>query len=192
MNDQKEIRKNTEDEILCCELINNFRAQDKLPPLVLDPFVSQICDNHTIHSLNTNALSHANLRERIDQIPDKLRCCENIGATFGTSGDAIQAIVDKWIESEEQRKNILDSCNKTGISVAKKGNCVFITQIFALCKTTEEMGEEKEFSNEDENEKLGKKLLALVNNFRHEKRQVGLIVDKLACEVEQVHAEICF
>ncbi|MCY7383060.1 MAG: CAP domain-containing protein [Microcoleus sp. CAN_BIN18] len=114
------------------EQINQYRVSKKLPPLSVDPRISQIA---RIHSQNMASgkvkFSHDGFDGRAKSITVPYQSvAENVAYNLGYS-DPVRNAVDGWIKSDGHRKNIESQFNLTGIGIAKnaKGEYYF-TQLF--------------------------------------------------------------
>ncbi len=112
--------------------INQYRASKKLPPLSIDPRISQIA---RIHSQNMASgkvrFSHDGFEGRAKAIIIPYQSvAENVAYNFGYS-DPVRNAVEGWIKSDGHRKNMEGQFNVTGIGIAKnaKGEYYF-TQLF--------------------------------------------------------------
>ncbi|MEG4274765.1 CAP domain-containing protein [Microcoleus sp. M2_B4] len=112
--------------------INQYRASKKLPPLSIDPQISQVARIHSENMANGKVrFSHDGFegRAKAVTIPYK-SVAENLAYNFGYS-DPVRNAVEGWIKSDGHRKNMEGQFNVTGIGVAKnaKGEYYF-TQLF--------------------------------------------------------------
>ncbi|MGB3268101.1 MAG: CAP domain-containing protein, partial [Microcoleus sp.] len=116
--------------------INQYRASKNLPPLSVDPRITQ---QARIHSQNMASgkvkFSHEGFEGRVKAISIPYQSvAENVAYNMGYS-DPVRNAVEGWIKSEGHRKNIEGQFNLTGIGIAKnaKGEYYF-TQIFVLSR----------------------------------------------------------
>lgn len=117
--------------------VNQYRQARKLPPLTLDPRISE---QARIHSQNMASgkvpFSHQGFEQRVGAIrrviPDRASA-ENVAFNKGYSNPGQQA-VQGWIKSPGHRINLEGQYSLTGIGIAKnaKGEYYF-TQIFIRC-----------------------------------------------------------
>lgn len=114
------------------EQINKYRASKKLPPLSVDPRITQ---QARIHSENMASgkvkFSHDGFDGRAKAIAIPYQSvAENVAYNMGFS-DPVRNAVDGWIKSDGHRKNMEGQFNLTGIGIAKnaKGEYYF-TQLF--------------------------------------------------------------
>ncbi|MEG4939402.1 CAP domain-containing protein [Microcoleus sp. F4-D5] len=112
--------------------INQYRASKKLPPLTIDPQISQVARIHSENMANGKvSFSHDGFegRAKAVTIPYK-SVAENLAYNFGYS-DPVRNAVEGWIKSDGHRKNMEGQFNVTGIGIAKnaKGEYYF-TQLF--------------------------------------------------------------
>jgi uncharacterized protein YkwD len=112
--------------------INQYRASKKLPPLSVDPRITQ---QARIHSENMASgkvkFSHDGFEGRAKAIAIPYQSvAENVAYNMGFS-DPVRNAVDGWIKSDGHRKNMEGQFNLTGIGIAKnaKGEYYF-TQLF--------------------------------------------------------------
>ncbi|MEB3279593.1 MAG: CAP domain-containing protein [Lyngbya sp.] len=114
--------------------VNEYRASQNLPPLKLDPRISQEAKQHSEAMASGEVpFSHAGSKQRFDTIGETIpyqKIAENVGYNMGYS-DPAQKVVQGWINSEGHRRNIEGNFDLTGIGIAKnaKGEYYF-TQIF--------------------------------------------------------------
>ncbi|MEG5034891.1 CAP domain-containing protein [Microcoleus sp. AT3-D2] len=112
--------------------INQYRASKKLPPLSIDPRISQVARIHSEDMAKGKvSFSHDGFdgRAKAITIPYK-SVAENLAYNFGYN-DPVRNAVEGWIKSDGHRKNMEGQFNVTGIGVAKnaKGEYYF-TQLF--------------------------------------------------------------
>ncbi len=121
------------------EQINKYRVSKKLPPLSVDPRITQ---QARIHSENMASgkvkFSHDGFDGRAKAILSEgsanaipyQSVAENVAYNMGFS-DPVRNAVDGWIKSDGHRKNMEGQFNLTGIGIAKnaKGEYYF-TQLF--------------------------------------------------------------
>jgi uncharacterized protein YkwD len=112
--------------------INQYRASKKLPPLSVDPQMTQIARIHSENMANGKAtFSHDGFEGRAKAITIPYQSvAENLAYNMGYS-DPVRNAVEGWIKSEGHRKNMEGQFNLTGIGIAKnaKGEYYF-TQLF--------------------------------------------------------------
>lgn len=114
--------------------INQYRASRKLPPLKLDPRISQYARIHSERMASETVLfSHAGFDERIQAIGDAIpyhEAAENIAVNKGNA-DPVQVAVQGWLKSSGHRQNIEGQFDLTGIGIAKNAmGEYYFTQIF--------------------------------------------------------------
>lgn len=114
--------------------INQYRQSLKLPPLSLDPRISEQARAHSQAMANGEVpFSHQGFEQRVGAIrrviPDRA-AAENVAFNQGFSNPGQQA-VQGWIKSPGHRINIEGQYDLTGIGIVKnaKGEYYF-TQIF--------------------------------------------------------------
>jgi uncharacterized protein YkwD len=112
--------------------INKYRASKKLPPLRVDPQMTQIARIHSENMANGKVrFSHEGFEGRAEAITIPYQSvAENVAYNMGYS-DPVPKAVEGWIKSEGHRKNMEGQFNLTGIGIAKnaKGEYYF-TQLF--------------------------------------------------------------
>lgn len=113
--------------------INQYRQSRKLPPLTLDPRISEQARTHSQNMANGIPFSHQGFDQRVEAIRRVIpyrAASENVAFNKGYSNPGQQA-VQGWIKSPGHRINIEGQYNLTGIGVSKnaKGEYYF-TQIF--------------------------------------------------------------
>lgn len=114
--------------------INQYRAQHNLPPLTIDPRITQQARLHSRAMANGKvSFGHGGFKQRINAINRVIpyrSASENVAFNQGYSNPGQQA-VEGWIKSPGHRINIVGQYNLTGIGIVKnaKGEYYF-TQIF--------------------------------------------------------------
>ncbi|WP_293134480.1 CAP domain-containing protein [Microcoleus sp. bin38.metabat.b11b12b14.051] len=112
--------------------INQYRASKKLPPLSVDPRISQIARIHSENMASGKVkFSHDGFDGRAKAVTVPYQSfAENVAYNMGFS-DPVRNAVEGWIKSDGHRKNIEGQFNLTGIAIAKnaKGEYYF-TQLF--------------------------------------------------------------
>jgi uncharacterized protein YkwD len=112
--------------------INKYRASKKLPPLSVDPRISQIARIHSENMAKGKVrFSHDGFEGRAKAITIPYQSvAENLAYNMGYS-EPVPKAVEGWIKSEGHRKNMEGQFNLTGIGIAKnaKGEYYF-TQLF--------------------------------------------------------------
>ncbi|MEG4056039.1 MULTISPECIES: CAP domain-containing protein [unclassified Microcoleus] len=112
--------------------INQYRASKKLPPLTIDPRITQIARIHSEDMAKGKvSFSHDGFEGRAKAITIPYKSvAENLAYNFGYN-DPVRNAVEGWIKSDGHRKNMEGQFNVTGIGVAKnaKGEYYF-TQLF--------------------------------------------------------------
>lgn len=114
--------------------VNQYRASRNLPPLQLDPRISELCRAHSqAMSEGKVPFSHQGFDQRLKILSQSIpyrSAAENIAYNSGYSDPVTQA-VRGWIKSPGHRKNMEGNFNLTGVGIAQnaKGEYYF-TQIF--------------------------------------------------------------
>lgn len=114
--------------------INQYRQAHKLPPLTLDPRISEQARAHSQAMASGKVpFSHQGFEQRVKAISRVIpyrASAENVAFNLGYSNPVEQA-VQGWIKSPGHRINIEGQYSLTGIGVVKnaKGEYYF-TQIF--------------------------------------------------------------
>lgn len=114
--------------------INQYRQAHKLPPLTLDPRISEQARAHSQAMASGKVpFSHQGFEQRvaaINRVIPYRASSENVAFNQGYS-NPVQQAVQGWIKSPGHRINIEGEYNLTGIGVVKnaKGEYYF-TQIF--------------------------------------------------------------
>ena len=116
------------------EQINQYRKSLNLPPLTLDPRISEQARAHSQAMANRQVpFSHQGFEQRVKAIGRVLpysRAAENIAYNQGYPNPEQQA-VQGWIKSTGHRTNIEGQYNLTGIGIAKNSQGeYYFTQIF--------------------------------------------------------------
>ncbi|MEG4441789.1 CAP domain-containing protein [Microcoleus sp. AT9_B5] len=112
--------------------INQYRLSKKLPPLSIDPQISQVARIHSEDMAKGKVkFSHDGFEGRAKAVTIPYQSvAENLAYNFGYS-DPVRNAVEGWIKSDGHRKNMEGQFNVTGIGIAKnaKGEYYF-TQLF--------------------------------------------------------------
>jgi uncharacterized protein YkwD len=114
--------------------INDYRASQKLAPLVLDSRISTQARQHSQNMANkTVPFGHQGFQQRVQVIGQAIpfsSAAENVAFNMGFKDPATQA-VQGWLKSPGHLQNIRGAFNLTGIGVSQnaKGE-VYFTQIF--------------------------------------------------------------
>jgi uncharacterized protein YkwD len=112
--------------------INKYRASKKLPPLSVDPRISQIARIHSENMAKGKVrFSHDGFEGRAKAITIPYQSVsENLAYNMGYS-EPVRKAVEGWIKSEGHRKNMEGQFNFTGIGIAKNAKDeYYFTQIF--------------------------------------------------------------
>lgn len=116
------------------EQVNQYRQSRNLPPLILDPTISEQSRLHSQAMASGKVpFSHQGFEQRVKSINKVIpyrASSENVAYNMGYRDPGQQA-VQGWINSPGHRENMEGSYDLTGIGVAKnaKGEYYF-TQIF--------------------------------------------------------------
>jgi len=114
--------------------VNQYRAEQGLPPLALDPQISEIARRHSIDmAANRVEFGHAGFEGRVQAIARTVpyrSAAENVAYNQGYPDPVAQA-VEGWINSPGHRVNMEGQFDLTGIGVFRtpEGKYYF-TQIF--------------------------------------------------------------
>jgi uncharacterized protein YkwD len=114
--------------------VNEFRRDQGLKPLTIDPIISAQAREHSADmARNGKAISHRGFNERLQDIRKNIpyrAAAENVAASVGHE-DPARTAVEGWKNSSEHRKNMLGDFSLTGIGIAhSKEGTYFFTQIF--------------------------------------------------------------
>jgi uncharacterized protein YkwD len=115
-------------------LINQEREKEQSAPLQMNPRLVQAAQTHSRNMAEEGKLTHdlgGSPFERITAAGYRWRTAgENIGATFGDGPDP-QEMVERWMNSEIHRNNILNPAfTETGIGVKQKDGATYYTKVF--------------------------------------------------------------
>ena len=115
-------------------LVNEFRVEQGLEPLKLDPIISAEASEHSAEmSRNGDSISHRGFKQRLQEIRKKIpyrAAAENVALNVGYDNPA-RAAVEGWKKSPDHRQNMLGDFSLTGIGIARgKNGGYFFTQIF--------------------------------------------------------------
>lgn len=123
--------------------INAYRASYKLQPLANDPMLQRIAAIHSADMATRGFFGHFNPDgqgpgERIKVLSPDFHASygENIAVSESTQALSPEALaakfVKQWIASSPHRKNIRNgSFMRSGIGIARSGERVYATQLFA-------------------------------------------------------------
>ena len=114
--------------------VNDVRATNNLPKLIINPYLSIIAEKHSQNiALGIVPVGHAGFAERSNTINYNMpyaKLAENVGWNI-RSPDPVVSAIRGWIHSPHHYANILDSFTSTGVGVAIDGQGRYIfTQIF--------------------------------------------------------------
>ena len=120
------------------EQVNTYRMSKGLPPLVLDPFLTALCQEHCIAMASGQVQpGHDGIVERAQKVRDYYGATQNFGENVAMNMgyfDPPSTAVGGWINSPGHEKQMVGSFEYTGIGVAQTGNAYYFTQIFATPK----------------------------------------------------------
>jgi uncharacterized protein YkwD len=129
-----ENERNSETVAAVHRLVNEFRQEQGLKPLTLDPIISAEAREHSASlARNGGSISHRGFKQRLEDIRKKIpyrAAAENVALNVGYDNPA-RAAVEGWKKSPEHRKNMLGEFSLSGIGIAQsKAGGYFFTQIF--------------------------------------------------------------
>lgn len=118
------------------EQINQYRKEEGLLPLTIDPAINKLAKMHSEEMASGEVpVGHQGFQGRSKTLADNIdseAVSENVAYNKGYENPAKQA-VEGWVKSPGHKKNIEGKYNLTGIGVAKNEQSeVFFTQIFVL------------------------------------------------------------
>jgi len=125
-------------EKLAHQQVNQYRQKRGLPPLILDPRISEQARIHSQDMAKGKVpFSHDGFDQRVKTIGIYItysKAAENVAYNQGY-GDPATVAVDGWIKSPGHQKNMVGDFNLAGMGVAvnNKGEYYF-TQIFILTR----------------------------------------------------------
>jgi uncharacterized protein YkwD len=114
-------------EIGIYQQVNQYRQSRNLPPLGIDPIVSERAKAHSEQMARTSNLSHS-----LNSLDPKTypSAAENIATSRGYRSPEILAVRD-WISSPLHHRHLIGRFNLTGIGVARNARGeYYFTQIF--------------------------------------------------------------
>jgi uncharacterized protein YkwD len=128
----------TDAEQTIFELINKERDKEKLPPLKINPTLTEAARAHSTNMGKKNELNHVlDGKKPTDRVTDAGYAYSWIGENIAsTTGEPPTKIVERWMASPAHKGVLLnDKFEETGIGIAKsaKGE-IFYTQVFATPK----------------------------------------------------------
>ncbi|MFZ4076685.1 MAG: CAP domain-containing protein [Legionellaceae bacterium] len=112
--------------------LNRFRATHGLPPLVLNPVISQEARVHSQEmARHVVPFGHDGFPRRLSHlvhtIPNANGGAENVAYNYKTA----KIVAEGWINSPGHRKNILGRYNLTGIGIVRdSAGKLYYTQLF--------------------------------------------------------------
>ena len=114
--------------------INQYRQSQNLPPLQLDPRISQQARQHSqAMAAGKVPFSHNGFEQRAKALGEEIpyqSVAENIAFNQGYANPATEA-VQGWLNSSGHLKNIVGQFDLTGVGVAKNAaGEYYFTQIF--------------------------------------------------------------
>lgn len=130
----------TADEALLVRLINQERAQNNRPALLLDPLLTQVARQHSVDMQRRDYFSHLepepNPRTPLDRYADALqrRPLVVVGENIGRASQPLMALLHAhMMDSPEHRANLLDPQYTrlgVGLHVLPDGR-VWVTEMFS-------------------------------------------------------------
>jgi uncharacterized protein YkwD len=128
-----------EDEAKLVELINQTRGEKGLPPLTIDPRLSEAARKHTLLMVQYSGLSHQfpgepPLEERFD---NEQIVTDGEAENVSWSVDVVSAHHD-LVEDPPHFRNVVDPVyNAVGIGIIRSGRHIFVTEDFAHIAATD-------------------------------------------------------
>ncbi len=121
-------------ELSVHQQVNDYRASRNLPPLKLDPRISEQCRIHSQSMANGEVpFGHGGSKARFQEIRQSVRwqeIAENVAFNSGYVDPGKQA-VKGWIESPGHQRNMIGNYELTGIGIVKNAKAeYYFTQIF--------------------------------------------------------------
>lgn len=121
-------------ELSVHQQVNDYRASRNLPPLKLDPRISEQCRIHSQSMANGEVpFGHGGSKARfqaVRQIVPWKEIAENVAFNSGYVDPGKQA-VKGWIESPGHQRNMIGNYELTGIGIVKNAKAeYYFTQIF--------------------------------------------------------------
>jgi uncharacterized protein YkwD len=113
-------------------LVNKYRAESDLPPLILD---ERICRAAKVHSENMAkgkvSFGHAGFDARVGGLLKELAPANSGAENVAFSPKGAGSVVQGWMKSTGHRKNIEGDYNYTGIGIAESKNGYhYVTMIY--------------------------------------------------------------
>lgn len=114
--------------------VNQYRASLNLPPLKLDPRISEVAREHSKAMASDRAtFSHDGFEQRANKVNKAIvyrSFAENLAFNQGYK-DPVRQAVQGWIKSPGHRQNMEGKFDMTGIGVAKNADGeYYFTQLF--------------------------------------------------------------
>lgn len=121
-------------ELAVHQQVNDYRASKNLPPLKLDPRISEQCRIHSQAMANGEVpFSHQGAEIRFQNIRKQIlwrEIGENVAFNFGYPNPGKEA-VRGWIESPGHRRNMEGNFDLAGMGIVKNAKGEYdLTQIF--------------------------------------------------------------
>ena len=121
----------TPEDNLCLQLVNKFRKENGLPPLMFNKSLATIAMSHSMNMLQQKVpFGHSGFEQRA-QKAKMISVGENVGYCHHYS-NPIQILVEGWINSPPHRKNLLGNFTYLGTAFAHNGDLWYGTQLFGL------------------------------------------------------------
>jgi uncharacterized protein YkwD len=113
-------------------LVNKYRQSKKLPPLQSNPAMEYQARRHSMDmATHRIPFGHQGLTFRIKYISEKTGVTQ-VGENVAFGNLSAESVVDGWLNSAPQRKNLEGNYKYTGIGVSRNmQNQIYFTQIFA-------------------------------------------------------------
>jgi uncharacterized protein YkwD len=117
------------------EQINQYRAEQDLPPLILNAEMNDQARLHSEAMAASRNLSHDGFEQRVEAISQAIplrSAAENVAFNSGFANPEMQAVTG-WIDSPGHRENIEGNFDLTGVGITQNAQGeYYFTQLFVL------------------------------------------------------------
>jgi uncharacterized protein YkwD len=121
----------TATEKACLDLMNGFRNENGLEPLVFSRKLTEICIDHTMAMFRREIpAGHQNVDARYKQVSGTTKVAENVGFVIGHQ-NPLPDMLTNWKNSTGHRKNLVGDYNQVGVTIVHDDSAWFATTLFA-------------------------------------------------------------
>jgi uncharacterized protein YkwD len=114
------------------QLINEHRAELKLPPLKMNLVVTAIAASHSANMASGKVpFSHDGFDDRVAMINKQIKTANAWAENVAEGPRTAKSVVDMWLHSPEHKKNIEGHYDLTGIAISKSADgSMYYTELF--------------------------------------------------------------